>query len=81
MLKNKTKTSNEQTEANYCYKAFKVELLQNESIKGTYEKTMKWLTVESKSMADLYNHLKQNVIAVALEILGKRSRNVTIRTN
>lgn len=75
MLKSKAKS--EQIKVKYYYLAFKVELLQDGSIKGIYEKRMSdRLLVDFEGMADdLYNHLEKNVSAFAFVILGTRSRN------
>lgn len=53
-----------------------MELLQEESIKDLYEKIMsEKLNAELEGMAKgIYNHLKLNVSAAALEDLGTKNR-------
>lgn len=75
-LKDQSNTHTEQIYVKYCYPLFKMELLQEESIKDLYEKIMsEKLNAELKGMAKgIYNHLKLNVSAAALEDLGTKNR-------
>lgn len=80
-LKRKAKICCEQTEIKYYFTAFKVKLLQDDSIKDVlYQKGIRdRLNLDFEGMAADLKHLKQNVTAVLVDVGCKEKMKTTVR--